>query len=100
MAKRQKGESGFLRPHSKVLFVVSEYHGNQKGGVSLEGLNIQAKLKRLRLTQRWLLDQLHGRGFVELRESTLSSILTGAYKAPLADSVISASEEILKSQES
>ncbi|QAT48549.1 hypothetical protein EQM14_01445 [Caproiciproducens sp. NJN-50] len=65
----------------------------------MEGLNIQIRLKKIHLTQRWLLQQLHERGFGSLYEPLLSSILKGIYTGPLADSVISASEDILKEQE-
>ena len=80
--------------------MVSKYHGDPKGGLNLEGLNIQIKLKKLHLTQRWLIGQLRKRGFKTLYEPALSSILNEAYTGPMADAVIAASEEILKEQES
>lgn len=99
MAKIRSGEQRIPYSNSKILSMVSKHHGNQKGGLILEGKNIKIQLMSLGKTQRWLLEQLHKHGFVSLRESTLSSILSGAYVAPLADSVLDVSGKILNGQE-
>lgn len=65
----------------------------------MEGLNIQIRLKKLHLTQRWLVKQLHGRGFPTLYEPKLSDILNGAYTGPMADAVLGTSDRIIMEQE-
>lgn len=60
-----------------------------------KGFEIAMSVKKARKTQRWLLAELNKSGFPNLRESTLSSILTGSYTTGCAAAVIEASEKII-----
>lgn len=62
----------------------------------MAGLEIQIALKKHRLTQRWLTEQLREQGFKTLHQSHLSNILTGAETGPTSEAVLAKSEEIIK----
>lgn len=62
---------------------------------SEKGLNIQIELKKQDKTQRWLLQELHTKGFANIDASRLSRILTGAYPWGVSTAVINASNEVL-----
>ena len=64
----------------------------------MQGKNIKIKLIELHLTQRWLLQQLHHRGFSKLHEPHFSDILNGVYTAGDAPEVIAAAEKVLDEQ--
>lgn len=70
-----------------------------KGGMSMQGLEVKIRLTRMHLTQRWLLQQLHHRGFGKLHEPHFSDILNGVYTAGDAPEVIAAAEKVLDEQQ-
>lgn len=61
----------------------------------MQGLEIKIRLTRMHLTQRWLLQRLHHRGYGKLHEPHFSDILNGVYTAGDASDVIAAAEEVL-----
>lgn len=58
-------------------------------------LSMKARLADAQLTQRWMLDQLHKRGFGALAESTLSDINRGRYTGRCSSPVLVEEERIL-----
>ena len=61
-------------------------------------LRIKERLKALGKTQVWLIFQLRDRGF-RVQPPLLSSVISGAYTYPLAKSILTACDEILKEVE-
>ena len=58
-------------------------------------ISMKARLADANITQRWVLDQLHKRGFAELCESTLSDINRKRYIGRCAAPVLAEEERIL-----
>lgn len=61
----------------------------------MPGTEIKIELLKLHLTQRWLLQQLHHRGFSTLHEPRFSDILNGVYTSGNAKEVLEAAEQVL-----
>lgn len=60
------------------------------------GQDIKIQLLKLHLTQRWLLEKLHHRGFATLHEPKFSNVLNGVYTAGDASEIIDAADRVLK----
>lgn len=58
-------------------------------------LTMKARLADAKVTQRWMLDQLHKRGFAKLYETTLSDINRGRSTTTYSVSVLEEEERIL-----
>jgi hypothetical protein len=65
----------------------------------MQGTEIKIELLKRHLTQRWLLQQLHHRGFGKLHEPHFSDILNGVYTAGDAPDIIAAAEKVLDDQQ-
>lgn len=63
------------------------------------GLTIKHRLIDLKIRQRDLLIELRKRGFSQLQESGLSSMINGYYSGPMGDAVLEMAEKILDSYE-
>ncbi len=65
----------------------------------MQGQNIKIRLLKMHLTQRWLLQQLHHRGFSKLHEPRFSDILNGIYTAGDTPKVLEAAEQVLDEED-
>ena len=61
--------------------------------------NIKIRLIQLGKTQRWLLMELHKRGFSTVHEPLFSNIINGIYTAGCANVVLEAADELLAQYE-
>jgi len=65
----------------------------------MQGLAIKVRLTQMQLTQRWLLQQLHHKGFSKLHEPRFSDILNGIYTVGNAQEVLEAAEQVLDEED-
>lgn len=60
---------------------------------------LRLRLRRLNLTQVWLIDKLNRKG-ISVDKALLSSVLSGSYARPKAEEIIDAAHGVLDEYES